>query len=191
MLQGGPATNDKNLLKDRILKLIPSADLAKVDLNAGLRNIKDNALVYEIAAEELFKDIQEACTKAKWRVQMADGVKEQKDRALEDAIHNESLTQEGFSAWQEHYDAISHEQCQALQQAQDVTRQAEHECAQASERADRCRKVAMCKKHLGMLAIRAMLDDQQRYTLEAADKIWATLDVQQEAKDGEASATQA
>lgn len=184
-------TNHKDILRDRILNHIAPEDLAKVDLNAGLRNIKDNALVYEIAAEELFKDIQEACTKAKWRVQMADGVKEQKNQALKDAIHNESITQAEFLAWQEHYDAMSHEQCQVLQQAKNVTRQAEHEYAQASERTDRCRKVAMCKKHLGMLAIRVMLDDQQRYTLEAADKICETLDVQQEAQDGETSAAQA
>lgn len=162
-----------------------------MDLNAGLRNIKDDALAYETAAEELLKDIQEACTKDKWRVQMADGVKEQKNQALGHAIHNESLTQAEFSPWQEHYDAMSHEQSQALQKANNVTRQAEHEYAEASEGADRCRKVAMYKKHLGMLAIRVMLDDQQRHTLEAADRIFETLDVQQEAKDGETSATQA
>lgn len=170
-----------------ILKHIPPEDLAKVNQNAGLRNIKDYALAYETAAEELFKNIQEAFIEDKCRIQMADGVKEQKNQALENATRNRSLTQAKLLAWQEHYDAISHQQYQELQQANYVFQQAEYEYGQVSEEADRCRKVAMCKKHLGMLAIRVMLDDQERHTLEAAQKIWETLDAQHRAKDDEAS----
>lgn len=188
MLQGGSATNDKDILKDRILKYIPPEDLAKVDQNAGLRNIKDNALAYETAAEELFKDIQEACIKAKWRVQMADGVKQQKSQAVKDAIHHESLTRAEFLPCQEHYNAISHEQDQAVQQANNVTRQACHEHAQACEAADRCRKVAMFKNRLGMVAMGGMLDGQQKHTRDARHRITGALWAQQEAENREASA---
>lgn len=119
--------------------------------NPGLRNIKDSALAYETAAEELFKNIQEACIKDKWRIQMADGVKEQKNQALENATRNRSLTQAKLSAWQEHYDAMSHQQYQELQQANYVTQQAEYEYGQASGEANRCHKVAMYKKYLGII----------------------------------------
>lgn len=171
-------TNDRDILKDRILKLIPPADHAKVDLNAGLRYIKDNALSYETAAEELINDIHEAWTKAKWSVRMADDVKEQKNQAVRDAMQVDLRLREDFVDWQEHYESISSGQYQAVQQAKNVARQAMHEYAQACEVADRCREVAMFKERLGMLAIGAMLDDQQKHTRDALHRISRTLEAQ-------------
>lgn len=148
-----------------------------------LRDTKDTALAFETAAQELFNEIREGLTKAKWRIQQADAVKEQKLQAFRNAENNESSINAHIAGWQSYYEAVSPEHNQALAQAQFATQQAKYEHNEACEEAERCRRVAFAKNRLGMLAIQVVRDKQSERSVDASDKILRALNAQQELMD--------
>lgn len=49
------------------------------------------------------------------------------------------------------------------------------------------RKVAIAKDHLGMIAIRAVLDRQSELSVKASKRIFRSMDAQQDVMDDDAS----
>lgn len=170
-----------------MLELIPPAAHAKVESNAVLRDTMDKAPAVETVARELLDEIREAFTKEQWRIQQADRATEHRLQSIGNAANKEVFTKAQFAGWQNHYEAFIHEQNQALEQAQYATQQAKYEHNQACQEVEMRHKAAISKDHLGMIAICTVMDRQSELSVKASNRIFRSMDAQQDLMDSGAS----